>query len=304
MGQKCCTESQNDAPITARRKPQNQLLEQKIIPPLKLHLEDKQELKDIPFPTNSEHNFKRSLSTNTLFPAELLSTKPEQFNLSPTSSQLPILTKSNKKFPEIPLPIFLTLKEIDKKLAKLRRKISEETYELTVDGIDYYFVGDESSVLKGSGYCKMLTKLKNFDEKYFEGYIRNFSFFTGLLAQADGQYYYGGFKANKPHGVGEEFKNDSIYKGLFAKGKKSGKGELITEEYRYKGNFMNNEFHGKGELSYDNGDFYRGAFKNGSREGYGKFEFFALKKFFQFFFLNFLIFIEFFFDFVRGDEME
>lgn len=65
----------------------------------------------------------------------------------------------------------------------------------------------------------------------------------------------------------------SIYQGEILDGKKNGYGKLWSKEFSYYGNFKNNKFEGEGLLEYNNNELfknYKGYFKEGRKDGFGK----------------------------------
>jgi hypothetical protein len=90
---------------------------------------------------------------------------------------------------------------------------------------------------------------------------------------ANGAFYRGETNADGMcHGWGEIlYTNDTVIAGEWVDGVLGGKGVYMSKEMTYKGDFRNNAFHGKGRQTYHaDGDVYMGGFANGERDGHGK----------------------------------
>jgi hypothetical protein len=87
---------------------------------------------------------------------------------------------------------------------------------------------------------------------------------------ANGDRYYGTWVKGKLQGYGEHHTQDESYSGTYFNNRESGRGKKTMQKLGFtnEGQFLNGLFEGPtGKQYYTNGDYYRGAFSKGVREG-------------------------------------
>ena len=116
--------------------------------------------------------------------------------------------------------------------------------------------------------------------EYYKGQFKN-----GLRDGKGIQYYKnnkikyeGDFSEDKYHGEGNlYYKNAEYYKGQFKNGIKHGKGtdyykkdkKQKNSNIKYNGYYKNDKYDGNGILYYENGEYYKGEFKDNYFDGRG-----------------------------------
>lgn len=88
----------------------------------------------------------------------------------------------------------------------------------------------------------------------------------GEFKWPDGRHYFGEFSNGVMQGYGKLTWTDEY------EGKATYKGKFIHKKLKNLGDFIGNLFHGKGSISWSNGNFYKGSFRNGQYDGKGYFE--------------------------------
>lgn len=111
------------------------------------------------------------------------------------------------------------------------------------------------------------------DGRFFEGKIKNFNPFQGVLKNGENYLYEGNFrKTGLPEGEGELRIGDILYQGNFKNGNLEGKIEYKNNKTgeSFKGIYQKNKANGFGELEIPKKKLsYKGDFKNGKFEGEG-----------------------------------
>jgi hypothetical protein len=109
----------------------------------------------------------------------------------------------------------------------------------------------------------------------YEGEWRyNMRWGHGYELFANGNYYEGAFRRDRPHGQGKftSVTSGERYSGQWYQGMKHGFGIWLRNEspFCYAGFWMNNQPHGYGVLRQENGEIYEGKFINGFKHGTGQ----------------------------------
>jgi len=119
----------------------------------------------------------------------------------------------------------------------------------------------------GTGYCRLLSQ----STEYFEGIIKNYKIYEGILVMPNGDYYMGFYHNYLPNGQISLFcSNGDTFEGYMVRGLKSGKGSIKwSDGSRFCGTFKDDLKSGKGEYIYANGDTYKGGYILDAKTGYG-----------------------------------
>jgi hypothetical protein len=78
--------------------------------------------------------------------------------------------------------------------------------------------------------------------------------------------YLGETEESKPHGYGVLYRKKSIYEGIFHHGHKK-KGVEKYADGIYRGDYRNGKREGVGRFEWNNGEVYEGFWKNGMKHG-------------------------------------
>ena len=174
---------------------------------------------------------------------------------------------SKKSFPHLSYSVTDARNQVLQKLKKLQPPAYEaKVYNLTYDLRTLIALGT-TEILQGKGYCALQSK----NGEYFEGIMKEFDIYHGLLVIPSGDFYFGTFKNFLPHGfIKLVCANGDQFEGFMHFGKRDGKGKIEwADGSRYVGNFKNGKKWGEGNYKYSNGDMYKGVFSDDLKNGRG-----------------------------------
>ncbi|XP_057524974.1 phosphatidylinositol 4-phosphate 5-kinase 6-like [Amaranthus tricolor] len=126
----------------------------------------------------------------------------------------------------------------------------------------------------GPGELYHSEKVFNNGDFYFGQWVDNLPHGHGKFVWNDGCIYVGEWKKGKTMGKGRfTWPTGSNYEGEFKRGYMDGKGTFSTSNGdTYRGYWCMNLKHGKGNETYPNGDYYQGDWIKGMQEGDGKYK--------------------------------
>lgn len=178
---------------------------------------------------------------------------------------------SSKDFPELTYEITQGVITHSTELSKLKHSFAENqagkrVYDLSIESRELLVQASEG--FKGSGYCQMMSK----GREYFEGVIKDYQLYQGLLVLASGDYYFGSFKNYLPDGYTVlQCINRDKFEGFMINGRREGKGRIEWHDHAvYTGNFLDDRKSGQGKYTYPNGECYTGNFISDTKDGFGK----------------------------------
>lgn len=92
---------------------------------------------------------------------------------------------------------------------------------------------------------------------------------TFCILETGETLYIGEAEGSKPHGYGVLFRQKSIFEGIFHNGHKL-KGVEKYVNGIYRGDYKNGRREGLGRFEWSNGEVYQGFWKNGLKHGEGR----------------------------------
>jgi len=180
-----------------------------------------------------------------------------------------MISATKESIPPLTFEIKTAIAARSQELQKLRKDdigVLDKCYKVEVGDRKLLLISG-SSIEKSTTYGILMSHGK----EYFEGVLKNYQIYEGLLVTSSGDYYYGLYENFLPNGYTElQCINGDVFEGFMRLGKKDGTGKITwTDGSSFKGKFKDDKKSGQGIYTYANGDIYSGYFRLDMKEGPG-----------------------------------
>jgi hypothetical protein len=155
------------------------------------------------------------------------------------------------------------IKKVNNKKANIKKSEYKKIYE------QYKYKVKSFPPLQTSAKLEFYDLLKTDSGYYYGEWANDLRYGRGLHINYDHSIYLGYFINGQPEGFGKYIGKDRDTIAIWDKNKRIFAKERFSDGISYIGYYNENEFDKYGILTYNNGNCYKGQFKNGLKSGFG-----------------------------------